>query len=299
MSAAPFMQFYVADYLGDTQHLTTEQHGAYLLLLMAMWRSEGKLPNDTGKLARIARVGLRRWHIVAKEVMPFFEVDGDFITQKRLVEEHKKAVSISEKRSASGKLGGRAKSLKNNDTDEANAKQMYKHSQISEPEATLSSVAKVPPAKSPPENDLDELQNKLIDAAGENGIHPHGTFFVGEISQLIAVGVSLEIDILPIIRSRCARLNRPVRSWSYFVPAIKEAYQRRVSAGKHLPAPTPFDDSEERWIRRLRVSRHTKDWCTEINGPMPGSAGCRVPPHLLVEGDGVDWKNVDRNGVAA
>lgn len=294
MSAAPFMQFYVADYLGDTQHLTTEQHGAYLLLLMAMWRTEGRLPNDAGKLARIARVGLRRWHIVAQEVMPFFEINGDFITQKRLVEERKKAVSISEKRSASGKLGGRAKSLKNNDTDMANAKQLPKHSQISEPEATLSSVA-----NAPPESDLDDLQSKLLDAAGENGIQPHGAIVVGPIVELIAAGVSLEIDILPVIRSRCGRLSRPARSWSYFVPGIRDAYERRISAGKQLPAAVPFDNSEERWARRLKVSRHTKLWCTEINGPMPGNAGCRVPPHLLVEGDGVGWKNVDRNGVAA
>lgn len=130
MSAAPFMQLYIADYLGDTQHLSTEQHGAYLLLLMAMWRADGRLPNDEKKLARITRVSLRRWHIVAPDVMAFFDVDGGDITQKRLVEERQKVTSISEKRSASGKLGGDAKALKTNNVPLANATSLPEHSQI-------------------------------------------------------------------------------------------------------------------------------------------------------------------------
>lgn len=135
MSSAPYMQLYVADYLGDTQHLTTEQHGAYLLILMAMWRAGGRLPNDPGKLARIARVSARRWHLVASEVMPFFDLDGEEISQKRLEREHQKVLSIREKRSASGALGGAAKALKNNDPALANAKQMPKHrARVPEPE---------------------------------------------------------------------------------------------------------------------------------------------------------------------
>lgn len=129
MTATPFMQLYIADYLGDTLHLTTEQHGAYLLILMAMWRADGRLPNDPSKLARIARVSPRRWHLICDDVMAFFDVDGCEITQKRLVEERQKAVSISEKRSASGKLGGTAKALKSNGSSVASAKQVPEHSQ--------------------------------------------------------------------------------------------------------------------------------------------------------------------------
>ncbi|MGU3575660.1 YdaU family protein [Brucellaceae bacterium C25G] len=129
MSRTPFMQLYVSDYLGDTMHLTTEQHGAYLLLLMTMWRHNGSLPFDDGKLARIARVNSKRWHLIKDDVLAFFTIEGGQISQKRLNEELQKAVSISQKRKSSGKLGGMAKSLKNNDAGLASAKQMLKHSQ--------------------------------------------------------------------------------------------------------------------------------------------------------------------------
>lgn len=130
--STPFMQLYVADYLGDTQHLTTEQHGAYLLLLMTMWRQGGSLPSDPKMLARIARVSSRRWHLISAEVLEFFDEEDGKITQKRLVEEYQKAVSKSEKRSVSGKAGAAAKALKNNNSAAANANRLLKHS--SEPD---------------------------------------------------------------------------------------------------------------------------------------------------------------------
>lgn len=132
--SAPFMQLYVADYLGDTRHLTTEQHGAYLLLLMTMWRSDGRLPNDDKKLARIASCTPSRWAKIRDEVMEFFVVEGDEITNPRLMFELKKASEKSIKRAEAGTKGGRAKALKNKAPAKANASRLPKHSSEPEPE---------------------------------------------------------------------------------------------------------------------------------------------------------------------
>ena len=133
MSGAPFMQLYVGDYMADTTLLTTEQHGAYLLLLMTMWRHDAKLPDDPRKLSRIARTTIRKWPAIWDGIEGFFDVSDGVITNKRLTKEHQKAVAKSELRANAGSLGGKAKALKNNDTGLAKASGLLKHSSEPEP----------------------------------------------------------------------------------------------------------------------------------------------------------------------
>lgn len=132
--SAPFMQLYVADYLGDTRHLTTEQHGAYLLLLMTMWRSDGVLSDDPAKLARIAGLTVARWKRISEDVLAFFTPCDGGLTQGRLSAELTIADEKSEKRSQAGKAGARAKALKSNKATVANAARLPKHSPEPEPE---------------------------------------------------------------------------------------------------------------------------------------------------------------------
>ena len=73
MSERPFMQLYVSDFVGDTLQLSTEQIGAYMLLLMAMWNAGGSLPEDDARLARVARLPLKRWRAISAELLAFFE----------------------------------------------------------------------------------------------------------------------------------------------------------------------------------------------------------------------------------
>jgi uncharacterized protein YdaU (DUF1376 family) len=144
MTTTPFMQLYVGDYLSDTLHLTTEQHGAYMLLLMTMWRAGAELPNDPAKLARICRVSPKRWPSVWAEIEGFFTVDGGVIRNARLTKEHQKAVSISQERKTAGKKGGEAKALKDKEAALANAKAGLQHSQKSEPYKEDTDVSSLP-----------------------------------------------------------------------------------------------------------------------------------------------------------
>ena len=69
--SAPYMPFYVADYLADTGHLTTVEHGAYLLLICHYWRTGG-LPDDDEKLSRIARLNVEQWLNVRSTLVQLF-----------------------------------------------------------------------------------------------------------------------------------------------------------------------------------------------------------------------------------
>ena len=57
MKRDAWFPFNVGDYVRDTMHLTTEQHGAYLLLMLAYW-PRGPLPDNDNALASIAKVGV-------------------------------------------------------------------------------------------------------------------------------------------------------------------------------------------------------------------------------------------------
>ena len=69
-----WMPLFIGDYLADTGHLTTEEHGAYLLLMFHYWR-RGPLPNDAKRLAAI--VGLRKdaWSRAWGALEQFFTLD--------------------------------------------------------------------------------------------------------------------------------------------------------------------------------------------------------------------------------
>lgn len=85
-----WMPLVIGDYLADTSHLDTLQHGAYLLLLMHYWR-KGPLPNDAAKLANIAKLPKDAWSMNEAVLMEFFtEGEDGLLHQKRSDREKEK-----------------------------------------------------------------------------------------------------------------------------------------------------------------------------------------------------------------
>lgn len=127
MSERPFMQLYVSDFLGDTLHLSTEHIGAYMLLLMAMWNAGGSLPDDDVKLARVARLSVKKWRSIAVDLMPFFAREDGIVTHNRLTKELQKSESKSQSRAAAGAKGGSSKALKDKEAAIAIASCLPQH----------------------------------------------------------------------------------------------------------------------------------------------------------------------------
>jgi uncharacterized protein YdaU (DUF1376 family) len=123
MAALPYMPLYVADYLADAAHLTTTQHGAYLLLIMNYWQRGRALPDDDRRLASICRLGPREWARNRDALSEFFEVGGGVWVHNRIAKElarvadkslkSKKAAQASVKR----RFGERSADVEPTDTD--------------------------------------------------------------------------------------------------------------------------------------------------------------------------------------
>jgi len=89
---AGFMPWWVGDYLRDTQHLTRDQHGGYMLLLAAYWTRGSALPDDDARLAAIVKATPAEWRKLRPVLAEFFIVANGVWVQKRAEEEIAKAI---------------------------------------------------------------------------------------------------------------------------------------------------------------------------------------------------------------
>lgn len=119
MAEFPALPLWTDAYLADTRHLTTHEHGAYLLLLMEAWRHpDCSLPDNDRVLARLTCMNPGRWARCKDTVLAFFELgdDGRW-RQKRLTKERLRVDEWRLTQSKKGKASAKARALKNNGSD--------------------------------------------------------------------------------------------------------------------------------------------------------------------------------------
>ncbi len=112
MAQLPIMPLYTDAFIGDTLHLSPSEMGSYLLLLLAMWRAGGSLPDDDATLRRISRVSANNWPRVRDNLRAMLTIEDGRVTQKRLHAEFKKVTERHVRRVEAGKKS-RVKSLQN------------------------------------------------------------------------------------------------------------------------------------------------------------------------------------------
>lgn len=115
-----WMPFYIGDYLRDTGHLTTLEHGGYILLLIHAWTRGGELPIDERRLRMIAKMEAKEWKAAAPAILEYFHRVGDVLRNKRLDREYAKAQSMNEQRKAAGQASAEARARQRNSNEHAN-----------------------------------------------------------------------------------------------------------------------------------------------------------------------------------
>lgn len=105
MAEYPYMPFFVDAYMLDAGHLTEQEHGAYLRLLIMAWtKPECRLPNDDAWLARHFSRSVETIREVYRPIIAeFFQTDGNWLWQKRQKAEWEHARKISKKQSDNAK----------------------------------------------------------------------------------------------------------------------------------------------------------------------------------------------------
>ena len=105
-----WMPLYINDYLGDTMHLSTEQHGAYFLMLMTAWKCDGALPDDDVQLRQITRLSEKAWASTGPILRRFFVAENGALRHNRIDTEIATFKQLKQQRSEAGKASATQRS---------------------------------------------------------------------------------------------------------------------------------------------------------------------------------------------
>lgn len=295
MAEFPALPLWTDAYLADTRHLSAEQHGAYLLLLMEAWRRPScSLPDDDALLARLSGLG-GRWDANRDAVMAFWTRDGrrKEWTQKRLVQEREYVASKSR-----SQRDNAAKRWKGKKKDNAMAMPIAMsnacQTDAPTPTPTIGEDTNVSSLSEPPVSDRGKSARKRIEYPADFEAAWQAYPRTPNMSKsealpawrkLSAEDRALVLPSIPAFKAYCAK--RPDYEVIHFCRYLsKRRFEGFVAAG--------FAGQSVNWSTRLGWARTNGKWSTAEWGPRPGQRGCLVPSNQLQPGDGAGWSEHER-----
>ena len=266
MAEFPALPLFTDAYLADTRHLTAEEHGAYLLLLMCAWRTRGCALKDCDHtLARIVGVTRPRWRRLKPTLAEFFVISDGLWRQKKLTDVYRGVEARVAKNRANGAKGGRAKAARDKTPPPAppalpaaaeigegrGAKDGPKINPKASPEGSNRSGQKAGnrpgnqsgkqagqrlPTKNQnqsPKPEAAEAENPMVLLAAAAGLS-ESSIDTSILAEWQAAGASVTDDMVPTIRRIAAReekrSGRVPASLAYYSAAVLEARDKRLGA---------------------------------------------------------------------
>lgn len=261
-----YMPVVIGDYLKDTMRLTTEQHGAFFLILMDYW-TKGAPPDDDETLASIARLPLDRWMKARPVLAGFFKIEGGMWVNKRAEEELSAA---------------RAKSQKASD----NAKKRWDGCEPNAPADATAMPTHMLERCSAPAPTYKDKKNK--------GSDPNFEEWYAAYPLHVGRGKAVKAYQAALSKADHATLLEGARRYAAS-PARKPEFTKHPSSWLNAecwlddvpaaitPAPTAEHPDDSRNRARLAAYKRTGRWDENNHGPPPGDPRCWVPKRILSE----------------
>ena len=230
--ASAWMPFYIGDYLGDTQRLTTEQHGAYLLLILDYWRN-GPAPDDEAVLMQITKLDKAGWKRCRPALSRLFQITNDEWKHKRIDKELAKAKANAERRSEKASKAAQAR---------------WGDATSNAPSMPQAMLGECPPQSPSPEANAsprEGVSDLMLELCGIASIAPPdpGCNFDKHKAALTTVEGWMEAGADPaLIREtltqRCANLRTSPRSLAFFDKPVREAVESRKAGSSQVAEHT-------------------------------------------------------------
>lgn len=268
-----WMAFNVDDYVSNTLHLTTRQHGAYILLICAAWKAKGLLPGADAALMAIAKLNAREWREDGEILKAFLTQREDGWVHERVEYEWKDAQALIDAKSKAGKEGarrrwhGRANGSAMTDASHTQRQNDAPKPLPSPSVTTTSSVTTSAPAARAQllTEDWEPTEAEVKDLRAE----------------LSWINDDLWDSRMKQFRDWCVanavRTFDPAASWRGFMRQTRKPFEGKQWAKADPQAPP----AAEPWEQRMQGWRERKQWLPQVWGPRPGEPGCRVPTHLI------------------